>query len=71
MIYRNISIVRGCCFSERPESNHIKKKNGWDSFPVKALILYGLNYWLSLVRVLFKRPTNKNQGSGEGGEVVQ
>ena len=26
MIYRNISIVRGCCFSERPESNHIKKK---------------------------------------------
>lgn len=26
----------------------ISKKTGWDSFPVKALILYGLNYWLSL-----------------------
>ena len=48
MICKNISIVRRWCFNERAESKHIKKKTGWDSFPVKALILYGLNYWLSL-----------------------
>ena len=53
-IYRNISIVRGCCFNERPESNHIKKKwLGQLSGESPHLVWAEL---LALFRALFKRP---------------